>query len=214
MSAVSTIRSMAPAVIVSLLPKTAGSIARIGDDRYAPKNVRRGTIVREGTTLAQVAVYAAAIERSVRFMKNQARQMIWNGEKNLFTSAMQKLEKSEPLFLAGLAFTSNITAEMISRKLSPRNVWKQPDVTGAKDKPAIQATLVDEAQGKQIPVEIEICKVSPAKSRKETPRPECAAKTQPLQFTSRPALPAPSPAVNPFRMSGPFSPVARPAFQV
>jgi len=240
---------MAPAVLLSLFPKSAGSIARISDDRYAPKDVRRATIAREASTLAQVGIYAASIERGMTFLKKDvakisqspaaskvltalhklgmgrvAEGIALKGERSLLVSAMRKLEKNEPLFLAGLAFTSNISAEMISRKLSPRNVWKKPGeeaVSQSGDKmiaqPApIQATLVDGAKGREIPVEIEICEVMPVKRAKSNPRFEAAPKTQSVQFASRSGFSAP--AVNPFQLRSPSpsvaSPVARTAFSV
>lgn len=211
MGAVSTIRSMAPAIIVSMLPKSAGSIARVGDDKYAPRNVRRATIVRESATLGQVAVYAAAIDRGFKALKNHAQQMAKAGEQNLLTSAIQKLEKNEPLFLAGLAFTANISAEMISRKVAPRNVWKRPDDKFSAAKASIPATLIDESHGKQIPVEIEICEVTPTRRSKSASRTQ-PIQHQPLPFASRQS--APSPVVNPFQYKPVTSPVTRPNFSV
>jgi hypothetical protein len=244
MSAVSkVINRLGPAVVVSLLPKAAGSIARVGDDWNAPKTVRRATAVREATTLAQVATYAFLIERSMRFFKadvakiatspeesqvlrsirkvglgRAAEAIAKKGEKSFLVSAMQKLEKNEPLFLAGLAFTSNISAEIISRKFFPRNLWGNPKAKTEQSKPA--PPKVDEARCQPIPVVIEICEIPTAKhlparnsssknspvkdaskNAKEASCFEVALKTQPIQFTSRPAKPAsPFPAVNPFQL--------------
>jgi hypothetical protein len=82
-------------------------------------------------------------------------------------------------------------------------------------KPAIP--VGHESPCQSIPVVIEICEVSPARhfpvknlsvkestrNSKDTSRFEAAPKSQPIQFTSRPAKSGPSPAVNPFQLSLP-----------
>ena len=207
-SSVFSASSLGKAVFAAAVPKSVGSAFRIGDDKKAPSEVRRSTILRESATLGQVSVYAALIDSSFNGLKQFAERMPKNGGSHLLVEGLHKMQSNKTLFLIGLSATANILAEAVSRKLAPRNIWKNNDVKALDFAPnAIQP-----------PIQIEICEiVAPAKKSRTLFKSDAKAPLshhQEVPFTSRPAASVPSPAVNPFQVSRPLPPVARPAFSV
>jgi hypothetical protein len=193
--------SLLTAAAVAAGPKSVGAFFRIGDDSKAPWDVEKETIKRELATVGQVSLYGVAIERAVGGLTRIAERMTVHGESNLFSTALQKLQGNHALFLIGLSCTANVVAETVSRKLAPRNIWKE--------KPSMDVVLVPEKGDQPL-----------------SPAPRCLTlrfeKAEPL-FQARKPLPVPfasrgnapvAPTPNPFQVGRALPPVARPAFSV
>jgi|GEM_PF-5315328 len=182
----------------SVLPKTAGSLARFYDVRNAPKEEKRAVYAGECTTLALVTVFSSILGNAVNQLKTTAQHLAQNGERNLLTMAVEKLEKNKPAFFAVLAFVSNILAEGCSRLLFPRDIAWRKDHKAGSEKTA-----------------------SPSHHSKTECKPENHKKNnpihnQPLPFASRPvAMTASLSKPNPFQIQLPaYTTVAHSNFSV
>ncbi|MEM0951871.1 MAG: hypothetical protein AAGI66_06990 [Cyanobacteria bacterium P01_H01_bin.74] len=91
--------------LMSVMPKSVGSLWRIHDDRKAPKAVKNATWKRELLTLVQVGLYALVSRKLA----------------DKFFS--QKNKDFQYLSVIGISCASNFLAEFTSRKFAPRDIW-------------------------------------------------------------------------------------------
>ena len=189
----------------SLVPKSAGSLARFYDVRNAPKEERRAVYAGELTTLGLVTVFSSILGNAVNQLKAHAQTMVQNGERNLLTHAMEKLERNKPAFFAVLAFASNILAEGCSRLIFPRDLlWK-------KDKESVSGKVGDKVHPVKMPESKLESEAKSLNSKKNNP-----IHNQPIPFASRPLAVAPSfSKPNPFQIQLPaYTSVAHSNFSV
>jgi hypothetical protein len=201
-------KSFLMAAAVAAAPKSVGGLFRVWDDHNAPWPIEKGTIKREGLTVAQVALYGVAIERAVKGMESIGRRLSHGGESNLLSDGLRKLQGNQALFLIGLSCTANFIAEAVSRKLAPRNIWNKPGINA----------LINLEPSAKAPTSPELCEdayTAPVNLlplfKSNSAHKHHQRHHQPVSFTSRPA---PALAPNPFQNAISTPPVARSPFSV
>jgi hypothetical protein len=120
-------------VFSNVATKAVGSAWRIRDDRNAPNDVKRATIVRELSILGQIGLYSTVTKVGV---VNPLKKLLLQSETPQL-KALGKLIASTRgtlMMLTGLGVLSNYIAESTSRKFAPRDtIWEKPHQKESED---------------------------------------------------------------------------------
>lgn len=120
-----TLKQTRNSVLTSVLPKAVGSMYRVWDDRRAPVDIKTKTILREASILAQVMVYASIIDLATQLLECKAKQAAIGTGNKLLSFLYQKMKNNHTMVTIGIACTANCVAELVSRKIAPRDIWNK-----------------------------------------------------------------------------------------
>ncbi|WP_373531140.1 hypothetical protein [Vampirovibrio sp.] len=105
--------------LAGVAAKGVGSSFRVWDDRNAPSPIQKNTIKREAATLAMVSAFTAGIDLAGQKITQKAAQI------PALKTTLEKAAHHRILIKAVPVSLGILMAELLSRKLAPRNIWSE-----------------------------------------------------------------------------------------